>query len=94
MDIEKLTYSQLSSLLKMAADKGATEALTRCDVIKSIITLAEIRRAYGHKMANDARMSKYIKWFPNGKGTTSGVYCRRKEFMDYLFQNRIKEILE
>ena len=89
----ELSYSQISNLVRNAVDKGVTDALMRCDLISSIITYAEIKKLYGPKMANDARMSRYIKWFPKGTGTTSGAYCNRSEFLDYLFKNKMKEVL-
>ena len=75
-----------TSLMVRCAQMGATMALQQAGVIKTTITLAEIKRLHGQSVAADARLSTAITWVPMGKGgRTSGVYCQRAEFEKYLF---------
>ena len=76
----------LSDLMIRTANLGAKIALQDAGVIKNTITLAEIKKLNGVKMANAARIAPGIKWKPMGKGgRTSGVYCLRTEFEKFLF---------
>lgn len=75
-----------TSLMVRCAQMGATMALQQAGVIKTTITLAEIKRLHGATVASEARTSPAITWVPVGKGgRTSGVYCQRAEFEKYLF---------
>lgn len=77
---------QLSDLLFRAAQLGANRALEQAGILKNIVTLAEIKKQHGKKLAQEARFAAKINWQPIGKGgRTSGVYCLRIEFEKFLF---------
>lgn len=69
------------------AVKAATEkVLMDLKLMPETITYSEIKRLYGKKFAERARMSEKIEWFPLApKGQGFAVYCRRSEFTDFLF---------
>ena len=82
-----LDIDALSDLLFRASEYGSTRALEAVKVQISTITLAEIKKIHGVKMANLARMAEGIVWLPNGiGGAKSGVYCKRSEFDKWLFK--------
>lgn len=84
-----LEISKLSELLCAAAQNGATRALEQIGVACTTITLAEVKKHHGKKIAMEARMSTAIKWMPVASGgRTSGVYCKKSELEKFLFERK------
>jgi len=76
-----LTVDQLSNLLIESAEIAADRVCMNAKIKSKTITLAEVKKLHGRKLAQQARMSESIKWKPIGKGgRTSGVECDYKEF--------------
>lgn len=82
----KLNYP-VSQVVYAAVEK----VLMDMKIIPEFITFSEVRKLYGKKFADRARMSEDIEWFPHSpKGQGYAVYCKRSEFTDYLFESGIK----
>lgn len=62
--------------------------LQKMNVVPEIITLSQIKKLYGRALAKSARESRQIEWFPMGRrGKGVEVYCRREQFLGFLFRN-------
>lgn len=81
--------TRLSELLTAAAESGATRALIQTGTIATTITLADVKKLHGKKIAYESRKSLKVKWMPVGSGgRSSGVYCLRSEFEKFLFERK------
>ncbi len=80
--------------MEAAAKRGASKVLTETGQQKAIITLAEVRKLYGRRVAEELRMTPKISWMPLGKGgTSSGVYCMREDLENYLMNKSLNDVL-
>lgn len=73
---------------RQAAIAAVGEILEKTGLEPELITYSEIKKLYGRKLADDARMSESIEWFPGPKkGNGNMAFCKRSEFREYLFSN-------
>jgi len=78
---------------RQAAIAAVGEILEKTGLEPELITYSEIKKLYGRKLADDARTSENIEWFPGPKkGNGNMAFCRRSEFREYLFSNEKKGI--
>jgi len=78
----KIPKTPISIAVKAATEK----VLMELKLMPETITLSEVKKLYGKKFAERARMSPKIEWYPlTPKGQGFAVYCRRSEFTDFLF---------
>jgi len=81
--------SELRTPATQIAYATTEKVLMDLKLIPEIITLSEIKKLYGRKLAERARMSEDIEWFPmSPKGNGFSVYCKRSEFTDFLFDRK------
>ena len=72
---------------RQAAIAAVGEVLEKTGLEPELITYSEIKKLYGRKMAEDARRSELIEWFPGPrKGNGNMAFCKRSEFREYLFR--------
>ncbi|NQU86976.1 MAG: hypothetical protein HQ541_14565 [Mariniphaga sp.] len=78
-----------SDLIKIARDAAIIavgETLISAGIEPEIITLSEMKKLYGRKLAGNARISEDIEWFAGArKGSGNMAYCKRTEFRRFLF---------
>lgn len=88
------TNSEIIRAARQAAIAAVGEVLARTGAEPELITYGEIRKLYGRKMADNARASEDIEWYPGPrKGVGNISYCKRSEFREYLFnKNRDSDI--
>jgi hypothetical protein len=81
---DTLSYSAYQ-IAQVAAEK----VLMELNIVPEIITYSQIRKLYGKKLAEKARISEDIEWFPmSPKGTGVAVYCKKSEFTEFLFDRK------
>jgi hypothetical protein len=67
--------------------------LEKVGIEPEIITYSQIKKLYGRKLADDARKSENIEWFPGPKkGQGNMAFCKRSEFREYLFSNEKEKV--
>jgi hypothetical protein len=71
---------------RQAAIMAVGEVLQKTGVEPELITYSEIKKLYGRKLADDARCSELIEWYPGPKkGSGNMAFCKRSEFREFLF---------
>ena len=90
--------SEAANIIKaarQAALAAVGEVLDRAGMEPELITYSEIKRLYGRKMAERARMSENIEWFPGpNKGSGNMAFCKREEFREFLFDIEREDLVE
>jgi hypothetical protein len=71
---------------RQAAIIATGEVLKRMGLEPEFISYSDIKKLYGRKLADNARRSETIEWFPGPrKGQGNMAFCKRSAFREFLF---------
>ncbi len=83
-----IEISELNRYLREVSERTANRLLEKTGKIREFITYAEIRKQYNQKTA-EAAYKSIKNWWSLGKGgSTSGKYCRRTDFEEFIFPRK------
>ena len=88
-----MSDSRIIKVARQTALATVGEVLQKAGLEPELITYSEIRKLYGRKLADKARNSMDIEWYPGPrKGNGNMVFCKRSEFREYLFNHDEKGV--